>query len=202
MSKIRPLGPGEAKRSLVARLSSVVDSQRQLNTKFGMRPYRVFLIWTKWTGVERGQGMENVLCECEILPTPRVVSLDKLSFTPFHAGVLPVGSLSVDEISTGRYTSDVLRGDIPVDGREALIGPRPPGLSSRQLDHIPEPYDFFYEVMQDERNGCAPVRERFGLLSMPFLDAENFSWRLMLEKRGQDRNRDGSFAHDQGTQGG
>lgn len=201
MSKIRPLRSGEAKRTLVARLGRVVDSARQHNTRFGLRPYRVFMIWTKWSGEERGQGMEKVLCECEILPTPRVVSLDKLSFTPFHAGVLPVGSLTVDEISPGRYTNDVLRGNIPVDGREALIGPRPPGLSSTQLDHIPEPYDFFYEVVQDERNGCAPVRERFQLLSMPFLDAENFTWRLMLERTTEDRNRDGSFAHDQGTQG-
>lgn len=39
--KIRPLSPGEAKRTLVARLGSVADSARQLNTKFGMRPYRV-----------------------------------------------------------------------------------------------------------------------------------------------------------------
>lgn len=197
MPRPRPLTPAELQKALVPRFGRVADNLRQLATKFGARPYRVFLVWTRFDGVpipegpvsdepERGAGGEVVLQTIEILPTPNVRSLDSIAIDPRTAGVLQMGMLKVSEVSTSLTY-------------EQLKGLAVPGLGV--IDHIPQPYDFFYEVVEDERAGPNQVRRRYRLATEPFLDAENVQWVFTLEKQSVDRNRDGSSAYTRGTQG-
>lgn len=171
---IRPLTPAQAKASLCQRLTGVADNVRQIATILGARPYRVFLIWTRWSGEERGEGVETQVQSIEVLPTPRVQNLDAVTFSLYHAGTLPVGSIKVDRISGAVFTSDILKGDwVPVNHE----------------DFIPEPTEFMYEVVEDGRGDNPAVRSRFRLLSFPFRRATQVDWTVMLERVGEDRNR-------------
>lgn len=174
MPKPRPLSPGEATNSFANRFSRVADNARQIATNLGLRPYRVFLIWTKWTGEERGEGDETEFRRIEILPTPKVNSLDNVTFGLFHAGTVPMGSLRVDRISA-TFTQDTLQGRIiPVPGE----------------DTIPDPYGFFYEVVEDGRGDNPPQRAKFRLLNTPFRRAGKIDWTIMLERISADRERE------------
>lgn len=185
MPKVKPLTPDEAKKSFANRFSSKADRLRQLATKFGVRPYRVFLTLTRWTGEERGEGEEKIVARRELLPTPRVQSLDAISFNAFRGGTLPVGSLRVDRISAS-FTSDELAG---------LFGP----LAGQE--RIPQPYEFFYEVVEDGRGDAHPPRAKFRLLSEPFRRPGKIDWTLMLERISQDRTRDDLSAIGTGREG-
>lgn len=176
MPRPRPLSPLEARQTIASRFGPRADRLRQIATRMGVRPYRVFLVWTKATGEERGEGTTKEVARREILPTPRVQSLDAVTFNPFHAGVAPVGSVRIDRISA-TMTADELRG--------LIVPERPEGS-------VPEPYDFFYEVVEDGRGDPRPTREKFRLLSEPFRRAGKVDWTLMLERVSGDRARDGS----------
>lgn len=181
MPPIRPNPhPG---RSLLAKLAGspgkpgVVDRVRQIATNLGARPHRAFLIWTRWTGAEVGEGREEEIARTEILPTPVVTDLSSVTWRPFSAGKLPVGSISVSEISAGQWSIDQLRGWMKPDGT--------------RLDEKRE--SFFYEVTEDGRTeGRAPGRMRYRLLSEPFLRADNVEWRLLLERASEDMDRSGA----------
>ena len=178
---IRALRPGEAGRSLASRLAPVADRMRQLNTRFGIRPYRVFLCWTTFGGTETGEGYEQMRQRIELLPTPRVTSLDNIAFSPWHAGILQVGSLKVTEVSCVAYGEDVLRGfDQKLVPGLDLTGPNPT---------IPEPWDFFYEVVEDGRGGGEPDRPRFRLANTPHRDASKAQWEFTLERTSRERTR-------------
>lgn len=166
MPKPRPLTPAEASRSVVARLGKTADKVRQVATKLGARPYRVSLVWSRWDGEERGEGTKREVKRIEILPTPRITSLDALSFNPFHAGVYPIGSVRVDEISTS-LTEDQLRGlTFPVDAEE----------------EVPESFDFWWELAYDGRDGREVRPQKYRILSPPYFDAENVQWKVSLER--------------------
>jgi hypothetical protein len=170
-------------RSLVARLAGrpgrvgVVDKVRQIATNLGARPLRVFLVWTTWTGERRGEGEERLLQELEILPTPVVSDPTAIARNPYAAGTLPVGAVSVTEISCGQFSEDLLRG-------WKLPGGDP--IDERRMD-------FFWEVREDGRTaGRAPERRRFRVLGDVYLDAENVQFKVILERASADRRRDGS----------
>ena len=182
---LRPLSPLEARSSLAQRLTGVADRVRQVATRLGARPYRVVLVWGRWTGSTRGEGELQFLREMELLPTPKVATLDSVTFSIFHAGTVPAGSIKLTEVST-RYTFDELQGHMIPELHE---------------DVIPSPFDFFYEVREDGRRDARPVRRRFRLMSVPNLDAENAQWTLMLESESEARNRDGGSDYLKGTQG-
>ena len=171
--KIRPLTPDQAKRSLAQRLTRVADNSRQIAVRLGVRSYRVYLTWTKWTGSETGEGHETIFKRVELLPTPLVKSLDNVSFSPFSAGVVPEGSLRLTGVSASRYNDEDLRG---VSAFGTAL-------------EVPEPYDFFYEVVEDGRGAKEPQRQRYQLLTQPMRDAESAQWTLMLERASQDRTR-------------
>jgi hypothetical protein len=178
---VRPLQPGRAGGSLASRLAPVADRLRQLNTRFGIRPYRVFMVWTQFGGAERGEGGERLRQRIELLPTPVVKSLDNIAFSPWHAGILQVGSLRVSEVSAVAYGEDVLRG---FDVR--LI----PELDLCAANvSIPEPWDFFYEVVEDARGGGCPDRPRFRLANTPFRNADTQEWTFTLERTSRERTR-------------
>lgn len=168
MPKIAPLSAEKVQRTVVGKLGGVADRVRQVATRLGARPWRVFLVHTRASGEERGEGRTSEVRRVEVLPTPRVRSLDNLSFNPYHAGVFPLGALTVDEISTKRFGEDQLRGlDLP-----------------ETTDGVPERFDFYWEVVEDGRSGPdVKVRpQRYRLLSQPFLDAENVQWVCRIER--------------------
>lgn len=188
---VRALRPGEAGGSLASRLAPVADRVRQLNTRFGVRPYRVYMVWTRWGGTERGEGGEQLVRRTEILPTPMVRSLDNVAFSPWHAGVLQVGSVRVTEVSAVAYGEDVLRGLDP-----ALIE----GLDLCAANvSVPEPWDFFYEVVEDRRGGECPDRPRFRLANTPFRVAETQEWNFTLERTSRERTRRDESVFRSGT---
>lgn len=167
MPKPRPLAPSEAKRTMVARMSRVADNVRQIATNLGARPYRVFLVWSFATGEERGEGTEVEKKRIEILPTPVVESLDAIQRGPFAGGAYPVGSIRLREVT---LTLDA----------STLSGKRLP--DGKVVDTLPEPWDFWYEVMEDGRHEVDPEPQKFRLLAPPVNDAENVQWILGLER--------------------
>ena len=175
MPKPKSLQDIEAKNTLVQRLAPLADRLRQFNTKFGLRPYRVFLVWTLYSGQERGEGTEKEVKKVELLPTPKIASLDSLTNAIAAAGTLPAGTLRVTEVSA-TYNFDTLSGY----------------LFPLAKEKVPDPYDFFYEVVEDGRHGGREQRRKFRLSAAPALDAENLWWVLMLEREGEDRDRNGN----------
>lgn len=181
MPKVRALNPHQAKRTLLARFAPRADRLRQLNTRFGARPYRVFLVWASWTGTERGEGEEVVLRREELLPTPKVSDLSAQQLTAFSGGVLPVGSVRLTEVSA-TYTFDLLTGRMMPEAHE---------------DHVPQPTSFHYELVEDGRADPNPLRAKFRLAAQPFLDASKLQWVMVLERASEDAGRDGrSLAGD------
>jgi hypothetical protein len=186
--RIRPLTPEQAKRSLANRLGRVADNVRQIATKLGARPFRVFLVWTRFPAEVRGEGGPDREVErVELLPTPEVKSLDAVTFSIFHAGTVPAGSVKLLGVSVHRYTFD------------QLTGKTVPGLGT--VDQLPEPWTFFYEVVEDGRGDNPPQRWKFRTLSYPVRLAENAEWTIMLERVSEDRGRDGLSKYLSGREG-
>lgn len=196
VGKLRPLTPFEARNTLAHRLSPRVDRLRQVATRFGIRSDRVFLVWTKFTGLERGEGEEQEVQRLEILPTPRVHDLTSISLNPLTGGILPAGSVRVDRISA-RFNDDILQGRVP------------PGSAERGK-RTNEPFDFFYEIVADGRSdaplvGCGDVHEaelvsggptkaaraRFRPASMPERREGGVEYSIVLERISEDRTAEG-----------
>lgn len=181
MPRPRPLTRDEARRTLAHRFAGregkpgLADRLRQLSTKFGLRSQRVFLVWTKFTGEERGEGDEHVIARVEILPTPKVEGVTAQAYNPFSAGKYPVGSVRVTEVSAGLFTY------------EQLVGSRVPG----QAAPLADPIDFFYELVEDGRGDDQPRHPRYRLLGVPERREGNVSWSLVLERAGEELDRRG-----------
>ncbi len=182
MPPIRALEPDRARRTLLARLAGtperpgVIDKARQIATNLGARPYRVFLVWTRWTGERRGEGQEGELARFELLPTPKVEDMTSVAMNPYSAGKIPVGAVRVSEVSAGRHSEDVLRGLVI------------PPLYEPRADED----DFFYEVMEDGRNTNAPVeRKRFRLMAGPHLSSCCTQYSFVLDRSAKDETRAG-----------
>src|SRR3990167_5274251 len=180
MPRPRPLSSAEAKRALANRFAGskerpgLADRLRQLNTKFGLRSKRVFLTWTLSGGAERGEGTERILARVEILPTPKVSDFSSITRNSFSAGILPVGSIRVSEVSLG-FTFD------------ELAGTKVPG----RTEPLNEPVAFCYEVVEDGRGDAQPIRQRFRLLGTPNRNEGMVSWTLLLERVSEDLDRRG-----------
>lgn len=174
MSRPRPLNPFEAKRSLANRLAPTADRVRQIATRLGIRPYRCFLVWTRFSGEDRGEGDENLIARVELLPTPKVSELTSQQLLLYGAGTLPTGSLRVEKVSA-TFT------EAQLTGREI---PGHPNLAE-----IPQPFDFFYEARLDGRDLMAPLPMRFRLFGQPMLAAGKVSWTLLLERQQEAPNR-------------
>jgi len=165
-------------KSLVEEFGSIVDDLRQLNTDFGLRPYRVFSIIVRWTGGASGRGDAVVESEVEFLPTPRVMDLTGMASVATPGGVLQRGDATLREVSP-RYTEDEIRA---------------------MTHRIPLPLDRdgFIEVRIDQRDGST-VRRRFVVIAVPYRSADGFQWRVTLSSQQGDRHRDGSVSDDTET---
>jgi hypothetical protein len=190
----RPLSPPRAKASLANRLGRVADNVRQIATRLGTRPYRVWLHWIRWSGAERGEGFACSIAKVEILPTPKVDTLDSVSFSIFHAGTIPSGSVRVSEISVQYFNEDHLRGLLIPDLEWTEAHGPLPAVSDRAGTNggtICQPFEFFWEVVEDGRNNRAPEKKAFRLLSNPMLQSERAQWTAMLERISPDELRFG-----------
>lgn len=171
--KPRALPPGAAAQTVLARIAPAIDNARQIATNIGARPYQVFLVWGTWGGKERGEGTFVEKARLQLLPNPLVETMS-FSRNPYSAGVLPVGSIRVSQISTS-YTQPLLTG-----------GELPPGTQDFDLQNRRN--EFFYEVVQDDRSPTEnPERARFRLLSGPVLMPTRVSWEMQLERASEDR---------------
>lgn len=167
MPKVQPLErTSKFGRTIVDKLGSKVDKVRQLATNLGARPYRCFLVHRGWSGEERGEGSSKELRRVEVLPTPKVSPLDALTKNPFRAGVYPVGTVRVDEISTS-FTEDRLQGlDFPKAGE----------------GEVPGRVEFYWELVPDGRAGGDVRPQRYRLASMPNFAADEVMWQVVLER--------------------
>jgi hypothetical protein len=169
-----PLTAEEARQTFAHRLGAVADRIRGIATRLGARPYRVFFVYTKFTGEERGAGAEVEISRTEILPTPLVSSLDNIALRASEAGIIRMGSLRLTGVSTS-YTQDQLEGRMTPEEHTA---------DTRQ------PYRFFYEVVEDGRGDPNPTRGKYRLLTTPMRRATQADWSFSLEKIDADRPRE------------
>lgn len=165
---------------LTTRLSPVVDRIRHLYTRFGLRPYRVFLVHTVWSGSRRGEGAEMEISRREILPTPNVVDMQGTTEVMRAVGMSEEGGITVEQIST-KYTEDDLLGLTP-----DLIDPAMPrtGLQNG---------NFFYEVTESRPSTPAPQPRRYVPDGVPMLGRDRFQWRISLKKQDYNSRRNGTF---------
>lgn len=175
--KPRALSAIEAKGTLAHRLAKRVDGIRQIATRLGIRSRRVFLVWTKYDGAERGEGNEYEIGRLEILPTPRISDLTSVAFNPYSGGILPTGSVRVDRISA-LLTEDQLTGKML------------PG-AAQSGEELEEPYDFFWELVEDGRGDPNPDREKFRIVGHPFRKEAAVQWVVVLERISEDNDFNG-----------
>lgn len=165
------LTPEQAKTSIAARIAASINRSRLSMQRMGFRPYNVDLVWITWTGRERGAGFEKPLKRTHLTPSPIVTDLTSIAMSVVATGVLPVGSVRLDKVSTC-FTSDELLGRIGENGP-------------------PEPIDFYYEIYEDGRNG-ASERMKFRPSSQPH--RKKYGWTITLERMSGDAERDGTPA--------
>jgi len=162
-------------RSLVESLGGLVDDLRQMQTDFGMRPYRLFSVVVKWTGGSSGRGDAVVVSERELLPTPKLLGTEALQGVASPGGYLNRGSVRLVQVSP-RYTEDDVR---------ALFHVQP----------LPTDCDGFIEMRIDARDGVTD-RRRFIVSSPPFRNAERFEWVVPINSQQGDRTRSGEVSDD------
>lgn len=159
--------------SIVRKLHPVADGLRDLQTRLGMRGYRVRLLRTRWTGGVRGRGDEVVVMSRDILPVPKLSELDALSDTLQAIGLDEVGTITMSEISS-RYTEEFLRG-YDDDGTPA-----------------PRDENVYYEIEFIRPDSGLSDKRRFYPVSAPWLDLTgSLGWQLKLERSHEDRTRTG-----------
>lgn len=142
-------------------------------------------MWSQWGGSERGEGHERELQRIEMLPTPKVTSLDMVRKSPVSAGVIPIGSVRLDFVSVAQFSEDI------------LVGKWQP---VQHENHIPGKIEFFYLIVEDGRGDPLPSQKKFRLLSTPHRDAGGVKWLITLERISEDLGRDGKSKYLSGTE--
>lgn len=211
---LRPLGPFEEERTLAEELVPVADTIRQLATDFGLRPYRVFLVWVGYTADENadglldedeqgvtaddrtiGAGRPYLIAELELLPTPRVGPLGGVRQNLEVVGLTEAGGLTIDQISPS-YSEDILLGLLP-----ELVDPALPAQLQKGVQ-------FFYEVREarpanHQNPGTAgagvricrpPPRRKFVVDGTPYRVADAFQWIVDLSRADGERGRNGEVS--------
>jgi hypothetical protein len=170
--KFTLLGNNDFAKTLAAQLIGVADSLRDLRVSFGLRPYNVRIIRTRWTSAMRGIGDEFITFEMILLPTPNVRDLSTLTEIVLPVGLDETGGVLVNEIS-GRYSEQTLRG---LDSTGAPIGKNE---------------NIFYEIEFPRLDGGPSEKRRFSLRSAPMYRADKFDWQIRLEKSNENRTPQG-----------
>lgn len=157
--------------TLAGSLVGLVDSVRDLYACLGARAYSVHLVRTRWSGGERGVGVEEVISEMQILPVPRVTGLDGIDRSAQPVGMVEQGTIRIDQISA-RYTEDQLTG---IEKGRAL----------------PLDQQFYWEIRSLELGGQPVQRRRMTPSSSPQLDRLNMQWTMRFARQQADRGRAG-----------
>lgn len=147
----------------IERVAPCIDMVRDIQTKLGLRQYVVSLVRTRWTGGERGDGVEQVVSTEPLLPVPKVQELVALSATNTNVGEQEFGSLTVSEISI-RYT-------------EAQLTGAPVGVDE----------NFYWEIEFVGGQQPAQRKRRFTVNAPPSQNPENFEWTIKLARALEDR---------------
>lgn len=151
-----------------------LDELRHIATELGARPYRVFLVRTRWSGKKRGQGVETVIDDEEVTPPPKVEAMSGVQLQLLDVGLDEQGGLSISEISP-RYTENQLFGRNQ-DGS---------GLAENET--------FSWEITLMKGDGTdAYRRRRFMIRGTPSYDATGLQWRVSVTRAGSDRESNGS----------
>lgn len=154
--------PDEFASTLGQKLIRTVDTLRDLQTRFGMRPYVVRLIRVRWTGGARGVGEPVTVRSEVILPTPRVLDVGSMRDVMEMIGRTETGDIRITEIS-GRYSEGFLR-NVDADG-----------------DPLGENESAFWEVdFPGQNRGGTAERRFYELSSVPVYESDRFQWTLML----------------------
>lgn len=173
--RVRPLRRDQ--QPLADRLVPVVDKIRQLNTSFGIRPYRIFLVHMQYPGQRIGDGAPVEISRKEILPTPKIIGMGSTSEVLRPFGLTEEGSIRVAQISP-KYTEDDLMGRTP-----DLQDPAMPRTGGRNQI-------FFWEVVERRPSTPPSVPRRYVPSAVPELGRDNFEWTIGLTKATFDRSRD------------
>jgi hypothetical protein len=161
-----------------------------LYTETGLRAYRVFLVWARWTGGQRGEGRLIISKRVEVLPRPKVSELTAIEQALRPVGVSEEGGLRVTQISMA-WTEDLLTGicDGYMDESTPLRRSLAPDV------------EFWWEVVEQRpavggqpapREG-APKPRRFRPQAAPNISRDGFQWEIRLSKQDYDVDRDGDI---------
>jgi hypothetical protein len=153
---------------------SVADSLRDLYSTFGLRPYVVSIVKTRWSGGTRGKGVEFLEGNpVTLLPTPLVTDMSALNEVNTPVGADEFGEILLQQVS-GAYTEDFLRGN------------------DRDGNPVGADEQFYYEIeFPPACEGREGERRRFTLKGAPSYQSDAFQWRVRLERQRQDRARNG-----------
>lgn len=177
--RLRPPEPQQMPQTLAGRLVPVADKLRNLKARFGIRPYRVFLVHAVWTGGKRGVGNQVILSRRELLPPPRVRDFDAVARNLRATGLTEEGDIVVDEISA-KYAEDDLMGRTPF-----FEDPEHPRSGRRDVE-------FWWETQEARAVARPTVIRRFSPPArVPTLSRDGLQWRATLTKQGEDRGRNG-----------
>jgi hypothetical protein len=165
--------------SLGQDLIDTADSIRDIATEFGLRPYEVSLIMTRWSGgqgmdIKRGIGAEVIISTIPLLPTPLLTDMTGVAQINTPVGLDEFGEVLLTEVSA-RYREEQLRG----------LGPNG--------EPIEKNVQFYYEIefpppQFADRDG---QRRRFTIKGAPMYFADKFQWQIRLERQRGDRQRNG-----------
>ena len=177
---VRPLRPDEVKQTLAVRLVPTIDKIRQLSTKFGLRPYRVFLVHVQWTGERIGLGTPIEISRREVQPTPRIRDMSSTIEMLSAFGRLEEGAITVDKIS-------------PLWSEDDLLGATPDLIETSLPRAGKHNCEFFWEVQENRPVSPPPVPRRYAPASTPTLSRGGMSWRMVLTKQSVNRTRNQQF---------
>lgn len=165
-------------RPLAFRLVPIADKLRELKSRLGIRPYRVFLCHGRWSGTREGEGAFATTTRREIKPVPKVIDLAALRQNLRATGRTEEGDVRVEEISAA-LAEDDLMGRTP-----DLQDPVQPRTDRTNVD-------FWWEIEEQRPSDPQPVVRCFTPASAPTLVRDGFAWRITLAKRDYDPGRAG-----------
>lgn len=175
MGDFKAMDGAALRASVVGSLGDVADNLRDVGVRLGIRPYRVRLVWTRWTGRRRGHGVEEVVRTEEVLPMPKVDGIESISADATQWGVEESGGVTVSQISP-RYTEDQLRGR----------GPNGEPLTAAE--------QFYWEVEAPGVGGSPGERRRFTVATTPVYQPGRLHWVVGLVRAHEARERSGEPA--------
>lgn len=209
--QIRALADHEVRGTLANELVPIADCLRQLMTDFGLRPYRVLLVWVAWSADEnrdgwvrgselsvddraRGAGAPTLVFEHEILPTPVVGPFTSTRKDVLSTGNTEDGTITVKQISAS-YSEDALMGLLP-----RFRDPQYP-------ESLQKGISFFWEIRENRparysdpetKGGTLPtdlpaIRRRYAPNSVGDLKRDAFQWTVTLTRADGERDRFGAL---------